>query len=68
MKDYIEIVLLLLILDRSLILRKHYKFAIEFNKNSYKYYWAFWIYCKKSQDEMYSRNGGKRLFYFEFKR
>lgn len=63
--DYVEIGILLLLLDRSILLRKHYKLAIEFIKFPGKYYWALWIYCRNPQDERYTRNGGKRLIWFE---
>ena len=73
--NYLEIVqtvILIILLDRSILIRKHYKFAIEtqimsrtFNSQKKEFYFAFWIYCKMPQQEGYGRYGGRRLFYFK---
>lgn len=67
MKDYIEIAILLILLDRSILIRNHYKFAIEYTKDKYVHYWALWIYCKQAQKDTYGRYGGKRILYINFK-
>ena len=77
MIEYIQTIILIILLDRQLLLRNRYKFAIEFFKG-YKSYngnendsakgsFAIWIYCKKPQEEIYTRNLGKQLFYISWK-
>lgn len=72
--DVIQTILLVVLVDRQLILRKRYMIAIEHTLPKYSNYFkawsegyfAVWIVCKKGQDEKYSRDGGKRLFYFHY--
>jgi len=62
MIDLIQTLLLMVLVDRSILIRHRYKFAIETSKG----YFAFWIYCKISNEEVYAKQGGKRLFYINF--
>lgn len=64
----IQTILLVILVDRNLILRDRYKIAIESNMPT-KYIrgsFAIWVYCKKSQNDQYMRNGGRRLLAFSF--
>ncbi len=66
--DLIQTLLLMILVDRKLILRDRYKFAIENHiSQQYSPYWAFWIYCKKKEEDYYWRSGGKRLIMIRFK-
>jgi len=68
MIELIQTILLIILVDRQLIIRDRYKFAIENHINAqYSPYWALWIYCKEGQNEMYWRSGGKRLIMIRFK-
>jgi hypothetical protein len=63
--EYIQIFLLLYLLERVSIHRKRYKIAIDTNEQFMSEgYWSVWIYRKKPNDEEYWRSGGKRLVYF----
>lgn len=57
--EIVQTIILIILLDRQLILRNKYKIAIE---NYYPFQFDLWIYCKKSQNEVYTRDGGKYLF------
>ncbi len=67
--EFIQTILLIILVDRSLLIRNRYKLAFEFVKyqrgmyTTDKWYFAIWIYCKKGQEETYWRSGGKRLFH-----
>lgn len=68
MMEWVQTILLIILVDRNLILRARYKFAIEHDlPDRYRVgYFAIWIYCKKAQSEFYGRDMGKRLFYFRY--
>jgi hypothetical protein len=68
MMQWLQTILLIILVDRNLILRDRYRFGIECNKPT-KYgrgWFAFWIYCKKAQGEYFMRDGGKCLFSFKW--
>lgn len=68
MLEWLQVILLVILVDRNLILRDRYKLALEINKpNKYgRGYVAFWIYCKQVNNDIYCRSGGRRLFYFKY--
>jgi len=67
MIELIQTILLCILVDRQLIIRNRYKFAIESRMDKIPPSWAFWIYCKRPGDEVYWRSGGKRLIFIKFK-
>lgn len=60
--DFIQIVLLLWIIERISIERSRYKLAIDFRE---KGYWAIWIYHKAINDTRWMKSGGRRLIHFD---
>ena len=66
--ELIQTILLIILVDRTLILRNRYKFAISNRRPipGSKGYWDFWIYCKSTQGDKYMKSGGKRLFGFSY--
>lgn len=63
--EYIQIILLLVILERVTLLRSRYMLAIDtngtFKENGY---WSIWLYHRGINDEKWSRSGGHRLIHF----
>lgn len=68
MIELIQTILLVILVERSLLLRNRYKFAIEFNMpgRDIRGYFALWIYCQQKDAQNYWRLGGKRIFGFYF--
>ena len=66
--EMIQTVILIALLDRQLIIRDRYKFAFSINKPSdyVRGYIYFGILCRKGQDQHYMREGGRKIFRFEF--
>lgn len=63
--DYIQIILLLWLIERVSIERSRYKIAIDTNDGLIKGYWSIWLYHKGINETKWSRNGGKRLIHFD---
>jgi hypothetical protein len=65
MIDYIQIILILWLIERVSIERNRYKLAIDTNNRFISDgYWSIWFYCKGINEREWSRCGGRRLMYF----
>lgn len=63
--EFIEIFLLLILIERVSIHRRRYKIAIDNNGGYPSGYWSIWIYCKLPDEDRYWRSGGRRLIHFD---
>lgn len=63
--DYIQIVLLLYIIDKIAIHRPRYKLAID-TCGQRKWYWSLWWYRKDEKDGQYYRTAGRRIVWFTY--
>lgn len=62
--DLIQIILILILIERISIERKRYKLAIDTNDQfTSKGYWSIWIYERRINSTDYWRH--KRLIHFE---
>jgi hypothetical protein len=62
--EYIQTLLLLIILERLLIERPSYKLGIDFKPKSHI---SLWIYHKERRGGEWQRCGGKLLLIYRFK-
>ena len=64
MMNYIQIILILWLIERVSVERSRYKIAIDTHKGYPKGYWAIWIYHKGINETYWSKSGGRKLLYF----
>jgi hypothetical protein len=66
MIEYVQIALILWLIERVSIERDRYKIAIDTNGEFItKGYWSIWIYHKGINETKWWRSGGKRLIHFK---
>lgn len=63
--DYLQIILILWLIERVSIERNRYKLTIDTNGQfKSEGYWSLWYYHKGINETKWGRSGGKRLVHF----